>query len=113
MDSPTSQQQLLAGCRQAFGSPPRRFSLLDRLTYLNTKRPIWCNSSDQLSRFFEGRNALLRDGMVAWGHIVQANQLMFRPGPHNCPGEVVYSNSPTVDIDLADLSDIAHRLFDL
>lgn len=32
----------------------------------------------------------MTQGFVTWGHIVQANTLLFNDGPGDSPGEVVY-----------------------
>ncbi len=78
--------------------------------YLKIPMPDWAGP-DALSLFWRKYPILLRKGRVVWGHTIQANQLLFEPGRHNCPGEVVY--------DLAgvcgprELSVVARKLYAL
>jgi hypothetical protein len=51
--------------------------------------PSWV-SGDPLERLKDDQHILLKDGIVVWGHIIQANELMFTPGNSNAPGEIVY-----------------------
>lgn len=110
---------LLAECRSRIGTAPRRFTLLARLFYLRTPHPWWMwLKPDDLETFFRNRGRLLRDGVVVWAHIVQANSLMFSGEPGtgrglNCPGEVVYCADPRSDISPAELRPIARALFAL
>jgi len=106
-------QQILEQCRAAIGPAPRRFGFLDRAGYLSIARPAWCGSRDGLSQFFASRGELLREGEVVWGHVVQANTLLFKPGPHNCPGEVAFCPDPARVVDIEELEFVAHSLFDL
>jgi hypothetical protein len=106
-------QQLLAECRKNFGMPGRAFSLWDRLTYLRTGRPAWCDRSDRLGLFFENRNDLLKHGQVVWGHIVQANVALFSSGLFDSAANIVFPSDPSVVIDPAELAEVAERLFEL
>jgi hypothetical protein len=80
--------------------------------YHGIAEPGWAKGDD-LHRFFTNAPALLRDGYVTWGHFVQANELLFAPGPHNCPGEVIYAADPRAPLPPANLEHIARALFDL
>lgn len=105
-------QHILDECRKNLGEAPRKFSLLDRWKYLKIEQPSWCASNnDEMLRFFEQRENMLRNGILTFGCVVQANQLMFTEGKHNCPGEVVYSLEDCTNI--AALRRVAHALYDL
>lgn len=109
---------ILNGCRERFGPAPRRFGWYDRTTYLHVFRPAWCKTDD-LRVYFENRERLLREGIIVWGHVVQANEKLFRREPdeiwggHNLPGEVVYCDDPDREISVYDLGNVAHALFAL
>ena len=106
-------QHLLTQCRENFGSPGRSFSLWEQLTYLRTGRPAWCDGSDGLGIFFKKRNDLLKHGQVVWGHIVQANQVLFKRGLLDSAANIVFPSDPNAVVDLAELERVADRLFDL
>ncbi|MBX3443823.1 MAG: hypothetical protein KF774_15550 [Planctomyces sp.] len=106
-------QKVLAKCAKNVGESPRRISLWDRLTYWRVARPPWLKSGNELETVFQNLASLRRDGVVLWGHIVQANELMFSPGPYNCPGDVVYSLDAGQRADPIELGEVAHALFSL
>lgn len=103
--------ELLNECRRKFGPAPRRFSLIDRFSYLTVQRPNWCREDEPLSRFFTGQRRLTERGEVVWGHVVQANSLLYKRSRHNCPGEVVYCLDPRVSFGPDDLASIARSLY--
>lgn len=102
-------------CIENFGLAPRRLSLWDRLTYFRIPRPRWlpANSSDGLSTLFQNLHTLFTEGTVVWGHIIQANALLFQPGLDDCPGELVYSLADARRVDPDDLGQVAHQLYSL
>lgn len=106
-------QHLLDQCREDFGSPERSFSLWERLTYLHTGRPDWCGKADGLGVFFKTRNDLLKHGQVVWGHIVQANMVLFKRGIFDAPAAIVFPAVSNALVDPEELADVASRLFDL
>jgi hypothetical protein len=79
---------LLDETRRTFGAAPRRVAGWDNLT-----PPSWMKREDPLHRFYGQYEDLLANGGVVWGHVVQANTLLFRPGPADCPASVVYGAS--------------------
>ncbi len=83
--------------------------------YLNVMRPAWllANPGDKLNQLFHNRAELWRHGRIVWGHVVQANVLLFETGFDDCPGEIVYSldDPQTVDPDI--LTEVAEKLFSL
>jgi hypothetical protein len=106
---------LLRQAAQAFGNPPREFSFWDRLTYLRIPKPGWIKYSprDELRNLFRHRKALLADGVVVWGAIVQANSLMFKRGSSDSPADVVFSLTDAQRVDPGYLLQIARQLFAL
>ncbi|MEM8944501.1 MAG: hypothetical protein AAGD11_04895 [Planctomycetota bacterium] len=84
---------VLFDCMANFGNAPRKFSTWDRVTYLRVSRPAWLREfpTDKLALLFSHMSTLFREGRVVWGHIIQANALLFEEGNEDCPGEFVYS----------------------
>jgi hypothetical protein len=62
---------------------------------------------------FRRQGLLLRKGNIVWGHLVQANNNLFEPGPHDRPAVVTYSADPVFDDRPDLLAAIASRLYDL
>jgi len=106
-------QRLLEQCRRNFGPPGRHFSLWDRLTYLRIGRPAWCDRSDGFGVFFNEKHYLLSHGDVVWGHVVQANDVLFRWGLVDSAAAFVYAADPHEVVDPDALADAAERLFAL
>src|SRR5688572_172610 len=94
---------LLEECRRSFGPPPRRFSFWQWHTYLKARKPPWLHvhSNDLMNGIYRDQRALLTTGRVVWGHIIQANQLLFAPGPEDLPAEVLYSFDTALQSDAA------------
>lgn len=107
------ERAVLGACRLAFGATPRNFSWWERWSYLYSFRPLWCTPGDPLGLFFRRRADLIARGRIVWGVTVQANGLLFEPGPADHPGEVVYSLDESVDAPLTSLVEIAARLYAL
>lgn len=107
-----SMQKLLRETSSNFGDAPRDFSWWSRLFYLRVSKPNWLNSdpSDKLNIHFKHLKDTFENGVVVWGHIIQANGLLFQPGPDNCPGEVVYCLEGRKKILPGDLQEVAHSL---
>ena len=99
--------------RRKVRQPPRRLGMGQFFGPWATPYPPWLKKSDPLSLFYEERRRLLRTGVVVWGALVQANQLMFEKGVYDCPGEVAYCPDPLDPIDPAWLIEAAHDLFAL
>jgi hypothetical protein len=106
---------MLEACRSNFGEAPRQFSLWDRLTYLRVPKPLWLqqNRKDKMMIHFKHLKTTLAEGTVVWGHVIQANALMFEPGTANCPGEIVYSIHDSSRAKPHDLQEIAQALYRL
>ena len=100
--------------RENFGMPgQRKIGWLDRFGYLNVPRPSWCTVEDDLYALFENKWKLLKNGIVVWGHLVQANSLLFEPGSDNCPASVIFPNSERSPLAPEQLAPIARAMFDL
>lgn len=108
-------QHLLRECIDQFGPAPREFSFWDRMTYLRVPKPSWLRQdpTDRLNILFKNLQTLFADGIVVWGHIVQANSLLFSNNSYNCPGEVVYSIPDRRHADPPRLEQVARKLFAL
>lgn len=105
------RRALLEECRQNFGPAPRAFKWQDKQS-LQAAPPAWCRT-DALMMIYRQRPRLLREGRIVWGHLVQANNLLFNPGPQDCPASIIYGLSPDWDSDLDGLETIAHKIFAL
>ena len=105
----------IAECTEKIGPTPRKFSAWDRMSYFRVRRPVWVrlNPGEKLRALFENMEEVFRGGRVVWGHVIQANQLMFDEGRMNCPGELVYSLEDTDAADPGHLSQVARELFSL
>ena len=67
---------------------------------------------EQLRYLFDNAPALLRDGRVVWGAVVQADKALFKPGPlAGAPGEILYD--PQGRVPDADLHAIARTVLAL
>lgn len=102
----------LEECRRAFRPPPRRLGLWERYL-LRFPKPKWLKPKDDFNRFYQGRADLLTHGIVVWGSVIQANNNLFRPGPHDHGAEFVFSSDPANQSSIERLSAIAHQLFQL
>ncbi len=107
--------QTIRKCISNFGDAPRRFSLLDRLTYLQVSKPAWLrsNPTDKLSIHFNNLSSVFTNGMITWGHVIQANVMMYEAGSIDCPGELVYSIEDAERVDTEHLQCVARELFRL
>lgn len=103
---------MIDDCINNFGPAPRRLSLWNRLTYFRIPQPNWLvdNPSDRLTTLFQNLPVLFSEGIVVWGQIIQANRLMFEPGIHNCPGDLVYSLTDPRRVTPEQLHVVAVRL---
>ncbi len=105
----------IMACRENFGPAPRNFSFWNRMTYFSISKPIWAkrDPDEKLNLLFDNYLKVYKYGMVVWGHIVQANSLLFEEGKEDCPGELLFSLNRADCFDPEILSDIAHDLFAL
>ena len=110
----TISQEDLIECRKRFGEPgSRRISFPDRICYLNIRKPFWCNTEDDLWHLFKNKWKVIKNGNIVWGHIVQANVLLFKPGTNDCPASVLFSPDPKEVINLSALNYASGCMFNL
>jgi hypothetical protein len=84
---------LLDETRQLLGPAPRSIVTRDNLV-----PPSWMKQGDPLRRGYEGWVDLLLNGDLIWGHLVQANATLFRPGNEAAPAQVIYGARSDEDI---------------
>jgi hypothetical protein len=100
--------------RRRFREQSQRFSF-QRFLY-NVLTPPWWMIQERDRRFcvlYREQNLLLKQGIVVWGCLVQANNLLFKPGKCDHPAVIVCSPDPIFYSDLSELAKIARELYDL
>ncbi len=97
--------------RSDFGPPPRRLSWFKSLI-LWPHRPLYMHHDNRrLSHVYYDYRELLRHGRLAWAHLVQANELLFRPGRYDHPAAVLYRPLPCSVDEGAHLAEMAAQLY--
>lgn len=82
--------------------------------HLAVNRPDWlADGTDRLRELFAAMPRLWREGIVVWGHLIQANYVLFAPGELDCPGELVIALDRDPHIDPIMLQSIARLIGDL
>ena len=78
------------------------------------KPPSWLASEPDktLLRQYDDNEILIREGVVAWAHIVQANGTLFGKGSVDSPAVVLYSHDPSIAEEPFFLSEVAELLFE-
>jgi hypothetical protein len=104
--------EIIRNIRVRVGEPKRQFDPKE-LKYLRLTPPAWCRAGHELAPIYRDQDLLLSEGTVVWGALVQANTLLFRPGPHDSPGIVIHTTEPHFHDDLVRLSASAKKLFAL
>jgi hypothetical protein len=66
----------------------------------------------RLSCIYEDQKTLFTGGEVVWGHLVQANRLLFSPGSLDHPAAIIFSLDSYFDKNLYNLETIAHKLYE-
>lgn len=114
MDPFRGAGDLIRLARERYGDRQKRLGLIQRLVR-SFSPPAWLRASptDKLHRIYEDQWLLRKYGDVVWGHIIQANKMLFEPGDQNCPADVVYSPDKSYDDHLDELARIARSLFDM
>lgn len=82
------------------------------LKRLHLPRPAWMHEREPMSQIYPQKEKLLKKGKVVYGHIVQANTLLFGwfP-PMDYPATLVYSADPYVDAHPEVLRELAEQLY--
>ncbi len=93
--------------------PGRRELIASDWTYLRIDRPSWLPllSRDPLRRVLRDQRKLYRHGSIVWGALVQANLLLFEPGPEDLPAAIAFSTDEDVDASAPALAQVARKLF--
>jgi hypothetical protein len=104
----------IAAVRELLGPSPRQFSS-ELQKYLAVTPPGWLKRQpkDELQLAFKNQIRIRREGAVMWAAIVQANSLLFRRGPTDCPASVIFSHDPWYDDHAEELLQTAHELYQL
>ncbi len=100
--------------RNKFGLPPRKISILERF-YLEITPPSWMKRARDVSllKLYQDQDLLYKEGIVVWGQIIQANELLFKRGNNDHPAAIVYSLDKTIDGKPEILGNIAQHLFSI
>lgn len=100
--------------RRRFRKQSQGFSLQQFL--YNVLTPPWWMIQERDRRFcvfYRDQNILLKHGIVVWGRLVQANNLLFKPGKWDHPAVIVCSPDPVFDRGLRELAAIAREIYEL
>src|SRR6188472_532033 len=108
--NPKPPDPVLAHIAEQVGPPPRWFNLFT-LRGTRRRRPKWLTNQDPMARIFAKRGQILRNGVIRWAHIVQANNMIFAPGDDDHGAQIVYA--PGDDVSIEGLGEVAHRAFAL
>lgn len=74
-------------------------------------RPSWMEN-DELSILYDEYDKLFEKGMIYYGCIVQANEILFDDEPKcDCPANIIYTRDPIVNEDPEILQKLAKKLF--
>jgi hypothetical protein len=95
--------------RRQIGPPPRPAASLD-WAYLEMLLPPLFPRDDPLGQFYRHQKMLWREGVVAWGAIVQANNALFEPGFRDMPATMIVSTDPALEAGPQRLIDVARHL---
>ncbi len=64
-------------------------------------------------RLVDKKNTLLKEGVIVWGYIIQANNVLFKPGNNPGIASIVYSFDPKFNNNISELYRIAQELYEL
>jgi hypothetical protein len=104
----------IAACRDLLGPPERDLGRLGWRKF-RTRQPLWSwlDPADDIRMYFQYLQRTFVHGHVVWGHIVQANEDLFKRGRSNAPADVVFNFDPACDGEVGHLEALASALFDL
>lgn len=108
-------QDPIVECARNFGPPPRGVSLWDRMTYWRFRRPNWLygDHRDDMNKLLRNLGKLRRNGVVAWGRVIQANNRLFSRGRIDSVGEMVFSIDRATSNHFAEIDSVAKELASL
>jgi Fe-S cluster assembly iron-binding protein IscA len=105
---PSAAMRVLRRVEQLVGRPPRPRNW-PGFAVCHVKRPEWLSSDDLINRLLLMQDQVIRDGVLRWACVVQANATLYRPGMGDSGAQVVYA--PVGDVPLAELRTIADSMF--
>lgn len=110
------QVELIEVCRSQFGNPPRQLSAANqqacKLTLTPDMQQMFEEIKDPLLRILADQDKLRDRGEIVWGHLVQANSMIFDPAnKYTLPANVVYSMDHYFDGRVIHLGQLARGLF--
>jgi hypothetical protein len=115
---PAQQDQIefIQACRDRLGNAPRTLSGADlkacALSLTDEVKLLFAEKKDPLMKILADQALLQEGGEVVWGHLVQANSILFdASNPHTLPANVVYSMDHYFDGRVMHLGQIAKGLF--
>lgn len=111
-NSATDADGWLAAMRAAVARLQRPWAFWARMR-CRTPPPRWMPPDDGLQGVYEQQGSLLRHGVVQWTVLVQANDLLFKPGVDDHPALIVHSCDPYTAISPTQLGQVAQRLYRL
>jgi hypothetical protein len=113
METNTQFQQAIQNSRNIFNGAPRQFGIWGKL-YHKIRPPGWMRESKdtRFLQLYRDQDILLQNGMVVWGQIIQANELLYDFGLADHPAAVIYSLDTAIDANPMILEDAAAILFD-
>ena len=86
--------EVIAECRDRFTDAPRYFGS-ELKAKLKWPFPVWIWFDGDFRPYRLARKELLRDGVVVWGALIQANQVLFDPRETaGAPGEMLFCPDP-------------------
>lgn len=103
-------EQIIIKLRASFEQRQQRMNSITLGSVIGPQPP-WVKATDGLNEFFDRQELLLTEGHIVWGALVQANQLLFKPGVADCPGLLVHSPDPYFDARPEELRTIGRTFF--
>ena len=105
--------QILLAIERKVGNPPRT-GLMQALRNRKLVQAIRAGQrmklrpDDEISRVYQNEDEIIRDGVVRWAAVVQANTTLYAADPHTSPAQLVYCPAgvaplPTVQATAANI----------
>lgn len=91
-------KEVLVQVNEELGEPPRKLRRSERRV-LQLRKPLSLRlgRDRRFDEIFKYQKRLLVNGRAVWGALIQANVLLFEPGPDDCPAAILYSTDPQMD----------------
>ncbi|MCB9934919.1 MAG: hypothetical protein H6840_04420 [Planctomycetes bacterium] len=104
---------MLAEARHNFRAAPRKFTA-DEMNDLRVRPPAWMQGdrNDRIWEQYRSMKAIMENGQVVWGFLIQANQVLFQEDSEDAPAAWLYSTDSWFEEDVDGLAEIAHGLFE-